>query len=91
MKAKINEIYRRPYPKDFLLHMRNELGLTEEYKTVMDSLRTHYADSKFHYQYTMIPEARFERILKKLTECQLTEILRLAVIGFHAENAGKTN
>ena len=51
MRAKINEIYRRPYPTDFIIHMRNELGLTDEYKKVMDSLREHLADSKFHYQY----------------------------------------
>ena len=90
MKAKINEIYRRPYPTDFLSHMRNDLGLTDEYKTVMDSLRMHFADSHFHYQNTMIPDAKFERVLKKLTDCQLTELIRLAIIGFHAEKSIKT-
>ena len=91
MKAKINEIYRRPYPTDFIMHMRNELGLTDEYKKVMDSLREHLADSKFHYQYTMIPDAKFERILKKLTDCQLTELIRLATVGLRTENQTKTN
>lgn len=87
MRLRINAIYRRPVPKEFYLHFRNELGLTEEYKMIMDSLRNHLADSRFHYDNTMIPESRFERMLKKLTDCHITELIRLAVIGFRTENA----
>lgn len=87
MKAIINAIYRRPYPAAFLSHMRNELGLTDEYKKVMDSLRENFADSRFHYENTMIPESKFEKILKRLNETELTELIRLAIIGFKTENA----
>lgn len=91
MKARINEIYRRPLPEDFWRHMRDDLGLTEEYRAIMDSMRQHSADSQFHYDNTMIPEARFERMLHRLNDTELTELIRLAIIGFRTETHGKLN
>lgn len=90
MRSRINAIYHRPFPQDFYEHFRDHIGLTEEYKTIMDSLHEHQADSKFHYDNTMLPEAKFESYLKTLTDLQLSELFRLALIGFRAENSGKT-
>lgn len=91
MRARINAVYRRPYPKDFYEHFRNDLGLTEDYKKIMDSLRKHSAGSEFHYQNTFLPATRFEADLKQLTDMHLTELIRLAIIGFQTENTQKIN
>lgn len=90
MRSRINAIYHRPYPDDFYEHFRDHIGLTEEYKTIMDSLHKHQADSKFHYDNTLIPEQKFESYLKTMSDMHLSELIRLAMIGFHAENISKT-
>lgn len=90
MRSRINAIYHRPYPKAFYNHFRDSVGLTEEYKAIMDSLHEHQADSHFHYDNTMLPEAKFESYLKTMSDMHLSELIRLAMIGFQTENERRT-
>lgn len=97
MKLKLNEMYMRPIPYEFSLHILNDLGFKDEDKKIINSLMNHLGNSTFHYDNTMIPRERFEYRLKIINDCIFNEIMRLAIIGFntekelkHKQNTNKT-
>lgn len=87
MKQIINDYYIEPYPKDFKEHFRK--GLNSEYVTIFDSISNYRGDSRFHYDNTMIPPERFEKLLRNMVRSHMDEMIRLAIIGFRHEKNGK--
>lgn len=85
MKQIINDYYLAPYPEEFIEHFRN--GLNEEYLTIFDSISTRKGDSNFHYDNTMIPPERFEKLLRRMVRIHVDELIRLALIGFRHDSA----
>ena len=84
MKQIINDYYLDLYPKEFKEHFRE--GLNEEYLSIFNSISTRKGNSQFHYDQTMIPAERFEKLLRKMVRAHIDELIRLALIGFRAEN-----
>lgn len=85
MKQIINDYYLEPYPKEFLMHFRNDFGLNEEYQRIFDSITTKKGDSVFHQEETMIPAERFEKMTRKMVRIHVDEMIRLALIGYKNE------
>lgn len=87
MKQIINDYYLDLYPEEFKEHFRESLN--EEYLSIFNSISTSKGNSQFHYDRTMIPAERFEKLLRKMVRAHIDELIRLAIIGFRVEKDRK--
>ena len=78
MKQQINELYLCPFRPELKRHIMNDLGLSKEDRTIVESLMTYSGDSNFHYDNTGIPKEKFERHLRNINMVIIPELIRLS-------------
>ena len=84
MKQIINDYYLYPFPEAFKEYFGK--NLKEDYLKIFNSITTYKGDSQFHYDNTMIPSERFEKLLRHMTRIHMEELNRLAIIGFQHDS-----
>lgn len=82
MQQIINEIYQCPMREPLREHLINDMGFSDEDKSIIRSLMYHNADSNFHYDNTGINKDKFERHLKHINRVLVPEVIRLANLQF---------
>lgn len=90
MKRFVEIAWNSPIDKGLLWHLRNEMNFREDHLKVFDSVTEKNGNIDFHIQNTGLEKRKFARTYEKVAETVLTELIRLATIGYKAEIRGKS-
>lgn len=85
MIDRVNRYYQLPASEELVHHLRDEIGLTGEYKSIFDELRMTRADTQSHADNVGLPVKTFNYSCSILGKRLITELVRLAEIGLKAD------
>lgn len=86
MIDRVLSYYQSPVAPRFLKHMIEETGLTEKQQEMVRDLRTHDGDTAFFADLAGLPKKRYCATIAAVSQRLESELLRLAQIGYAAEN-----
>ena len=82
MTDRVLRYFQTPLAPDFLKHMVEETGLTREQQEMVLELREHTGDTAFFADRANMPVKRYNAVIASVCVRLVTELLRLAQIGF---------
>lgn len=86
MIDRVLSYYQEPVSPAFLRHMIEETGLTERQQQLVRDLREHDGDTSFFADLSGMPIKKYNAVIASVSMRLEKELLRLAQIGFEAEN-----
>ena len=79
--------YQAPLPQPFVRHMIEETGLSERDQDLVRQLRDTTGDTAYYADMAGLPKKLYCEILGNINRREMAELLRLAQIGYEAEQA----
>ena len=90
MKRFVEIAWNSPIDAGLFQHLRNDLRFNEDHKKIFDSVTKHSGDLDFHSDNTRMDKKRFSRLYEHVAENVLSELIRLAAVGYKAEIKAKS-
>lgn len=85
MKRFVEIAWNAPIDPKLFNHLRNDFRFNETQLNVFDSVTKHSGNLDFHADNTSLDKKKFGRVYNQVAECVLTELIRLAAIGYRHE------
>ena len=85
MTDRVNDYYQLPASNELVEHMRDEIGLTSEFRAIFDDLRMISGSTQLHADNIGLPLRRYGDKAALLGQRCVRELVRLAEIGLRAE------
>lgn len=89
MTGRVNRYYQHPASRDLVIHFREEIGLAGDYLRIFDDLRGCSGDTQLHADNIGITVKNYNAMANIVGGVCISELIRLAEIGFAAETAMK--
>lgn len=85
MKRFVEVAWNSPIDTGLFLHLRNDMHFKDDHIKVFDSVTEKCGDVDFHVQNTGLDKRKFARTYEKVAETVLSELIRLAAVGYKHE------
>lgn len=79
------EYLQTPCPSGFDKHMIDGIGLSERDRAIAWAFRQKSGDMEFYADLAKMPRKKFNSVCGWIFRCMMSELIRLAIIGWRTE------